>query len=126
MDVEGRITQPLVVSLDERDCGNEGRGPVATEVKKFYEDVRQRQKVWLNQKTDTLSPVSLVPGLLATLRGYQAQALGWMLHREGVVRAGLDEAGGGGAEDQLHPLWRKLPCDYGSQQQLYFNPYVAR
>lgn len=103
----------------------EGHVSVVAQVRQFYQDVRHRQKALLDVKADELPlPPSVIPGLLSRLRGYQTQALTWMLHREGMARSGV-----GGAEalghPQLHPLWRRLQCGAGSQQ-LYFNPYSSK
>ena len=77
--------------------GGGGGVSVVTQVKQFYDDVRCRRssEIPLNE---TETPPTIIPGLLASLRGYQRSALAWMLNREGV--------GGGDVTNnsQLHPL----------------------
>ena len=68
----------------------------------------------------------IIPGLKATLRSYQEDAVIWMLQHEGVneeEQTRIDER-----KDELHVLWRKLPvrhCETVSQS-VYFNPYTSR
>lgn len=106
---------------------------VLAQVQKFYKDVQQRQQLeqeqWRAEGEDTISPpvrpVVSIPGLLATLRGYQAQALAWMLQKEGVTATGRAEE----SSCELHVLWRKLPVNCvmsAPARPVYFNPYTAR
>ena len=113
--------------------GSQGQVSVPAQVQKFYKDVRQRQKLeqgqWRAEGMDSTSlPLYtsvIIPGLLATLRGYQSRALAWMLQKE----CGADRGGEESHERRckLHGLWRKLPVSCRmATQQLYFNPYTAR
>ncbi len=60
-------------------------------LKDFYKEVRSVQKAQLDEELDLSNPPSVIHGLRAVLRGYQAQALSWMLFREGVVGSGQAE-----------------------------------
>ena len=69
----------------------------------------------------------VAPGLNATLRAYQKDAVTWMLCREGITATG-EELIDVDKEDELHVLWRKLPinsCEMAAEP-LYFNPYTSR
>ena len=102
--------------------GGGGGVSVVTQVKQFYDDVRCRRLASSSEipLNETETPPTVIPGLLASLRGYQRSALAWMLNREGV--------GGGGVTNsrQLHPLWKRVPYPASGQEQLFFNPFSAK
>lgn len=75
----------------EKKLKLEGENSAVPLVKEFYKEVRSAQKAWLVQEKDLPIPSFVIPDFQATLRGYQAQALSWMLYREGVRRSGLTD-----------------------------------
>lgn len=123
------VISAACLSSNSSRYGSNSRTSVVAQVQKFYKDVRQKQQLELEQNkpigedTSPPSPVAIIHGLLATLRGYQTRALAWMLQRECV--AGSGGCVGDKETCELHVLWRKLPVNR-RMQQVYFNPYTAR
>ena len=88
----------------------------------------------------TLFDASVVSGLSAQLRGYQCEAVGWMLKKEGVMSGGdggscetsegcVEEAvmdTSQSAEEPLHKLWKELPIVDQGLQKVYFNPFSGK
>ncbi|XP_068707085.1 E3 ubiquitin-protein ligase SHPRH-like isoform X2 [Montipora foliosa] len=74
-------------------------------------------------------PISLVvpdvqhPNLKPVLRGYQRNAVEWMLRRECGCGHG-NQIGNKHPSTLLHPLWREIHSLDG--KLLYFNPYTGR
>lgn len=94
------------------------QGSVFAQVQEFYRRTRQQQQESFGTLSSSLPEV---PGLLAILRGYQSQAVAWMLGREGVRG---EEGEGEGEGTSLHLLWIKLPVTLPTP--VYFNPYTTR
>lgn len=99
-------------------------------INQFYKDVQLRRRE-TEPTHSTLFDASTVTGLSADLRGYQCEAVGWMLKKEGVTAGGgcVEEAvmdTSPSAKEPLHTLWKELPTVDQDHQKVYFNPFSGK
>ena len=120
---------PAAPHCDGSKYGEKSQLSVLEQVQQLYFDIRREQLEQDHCRAEgenkSMSDL-IIPGLKATLRSYQEDAVIWMLRHEGVneeEQTRIDER-----KDELHVLWRKLPvrhCETDSQS-VYFNPYTSR
>ena len=95
------------------------------DIQEFYDGIKMVQSGM--QFND---PVSLTDirqaGLNVSLRPYQQDAVGWMLHRERRGRRHVDVTNGSNftADGDMHPLFRRIVSLCG--KVLYYNRHNAR
>ena len=95
--------------------------PTFKRIQLFYATTKelQRQRGCVDEM-DVSRLTTLVPGMTATLRGYQLRAVGWMLNREGVMKWPSSQEEGA----SLHPSWTHI-CpshpDGGTGKEFFVN-----
>ncbi|TPX58926.1 hypothetical protein SpCBS45565_g07864 [Spizellomyces sp. 'palustris'] len=97
----------------------------ATEGEEDEKDLEEDQVEVLYEKAREFENVEEVeprPGLNIELRGYQKQALSWMMAKENLT---TDTSA-----HSIHPLWEeytfpKVETDIEGEEKFYFNPYTG-